>query len=257
MKEARIDARIVPTRFGGSKPARITRTRVIGVGAIAFAALAGVFVLAALPLWSLAPVALAFLVFALVTAIVFRQRKAKTPWSLLRLRAAPAALPASDPWVARLAAALQEGAATDVREQVGELALLVQRLVDHRGAHARERAEIDLVTAPIQRLVELVEGEVRKIAAIDAELADLDEGALVRALAVGEARGEPDEVRDGTLARLDRLRTLEDARGRAFHRLLEAGRLLRRSVELGLAVRDAEVVQAAEVQHALAVLDDA
>ncbi len=255
MKEARIDARIVPTRIKAGEPRTARPTRVIAGGAVGSAVLGGGLVLAGAPVWSLAIVAAMFMVFAIITMAVFRQRKSNRPWSLLRLRAAPAALPASDPWVARLAAALRDGAAADVREQVSELALLVQRLVDHRGTHARERAEIDLVTAPIPRLVELVEAEVRKLVAIDAELAELDEGALVRALAVGEARGEAAEVQSATLARLDRLRTLEDARGRAFHRLLEAGRLLRRSVELGLSVRDAEVVQAAEVRHALAVLD--
>lgn len=255
MKEARIDARIVPTRSTGVAKAPAGRKRVLGVGAVAATAVAGGLVLVGAPVWALPLLGAVFLVFAIITLAVFRQRTAKGPFSLLRLRSAPAALPASDPWVARLAAALHEGAAADVREQVGELALLVQRLVDHRATHARERAEIDLVTAPIPRLVELIEAEVRKLARIDAELAELDEGALVRALAVGEARGEPTEVQSATLARLDRLRTLEDARGRAFHRLLEAGRLLRRSVELGLAVRDADVVQAAEVRHALAVLD--
>ncbi|HJZ88307.1 MAG TPA: protein kinase, partial [Polyangia bacterium] len=66
--------------------------------------------------------------------------------ALAQLREAPVALPAADPLLKRLAALLTADAAPDVREQVGELALLVQRLVEHRRAAVREQVEIDLVT---------------------------------------------------------------------------------------------------------------
>jgi len=197
------------------------------------------------------------LTLAVVLGVVHarRQRAAKRQVPpLVRLRAAPAALPASDPLVARLAALLQDGPPEDLREQVGELALAVQRLVDHRAHHAAEAAEIDAVTAPVDDLVGLVDAQVRAIRRIDAELTELDEGVLVRALAAAEARGDPQAVREELLHGLDRLRALEDARAQRFHRLLEASRLARRAVELGLAVRDPEQEHERQVAAALAVL---
>jgi hypothetical protein len=173
---------------------------------------------------------------------------------LVRLRSAPVALPASDPLVARLAALLQHDPPADLREQVGELALAVQRLVDHRVRNAGEVKEIDAVTAPVAELVRLIELQAQAIARIDVELRELDEGALVRALAAAEARREPPAAREELLHGLDRLRALEDARARRFHRLLEASRLARRAVELGLAVRDPEVEHEQQVAAALAAL---
>jgi hypothetical protein len=175
---------------------------------------------------------------------------------LLRLRRAPVALPASYPQVARLAALLQADAPADLREQVGELALAVQRLVDHRVRNVAEAKEIDAVTAPVVELVRLVEIQARAIARIDAELRGLDEGALVRALAAAEARREPPAAKDELLHGLDRLRALEEARAHRFHRLLEATRLARRAVELGLAVRDPEAEHERQVAAALAALDE-
>jgi hypothetical protein len=255
MKDAGIDGRVAAPK---AMQRRATGP-ILAMSTLAVAAIVGGLLVVGAPVWALLiPVAVLFVVCMIVVGIAARKKKTpkiRTP--LLRLRSAPAALPASDPWVARLADVLREGAAADVREQVGELALLVQRLVDHREAHAREQAEIDMVSAPIGALVELVEREVRGLATIDAELAELDEGALVRGLAVSDARGEPAASREQLLADLDRLRALEDRRGRAFHRLLEAGRLLRRAVELGLSVRDADVAHRAEIDHALAVLGGA
>ncbi len=175
--------------------------------------------------------------FAVMVPIVYVARKrslrAQRP-PLATLRAAPAALPASDPLVARLAALLGHDTPRDVRARVGELALLVQRLCDRRGSGIADAAAIDLVTRPIEPLVGLIEREVRAIADIDAALRDLDEATLVRAIAVSDARGNPDGRRAELVAGLDRLRALEDTRAAHMSRLLEAGSLLRRSVEMAL-----------------------
>lgn len=194
----------------------------------------------------------------LTTYLIMRARRKKRPKpGMLALREAPAALPASDPHVSRLAALLDASTPADVREQVGELALLVQRLVDHRGgvvSGQAERAEIDMVSEPVAPLVALVETQVRALTRIDAELAELDEGRIVRALAASEAREDPRADREDLLDGLDRLRGLEDARARAFHRLLEASSLLRRAVDLGLAVADPGAEHARNVQLALHAL---
>lgn len=196
------------------------------------------------------------LVATLATARRRRVRRARTRDPILRLRAAPAALPASDPWVGRVAALLKPGTAIDVREQIGELALLLQRLVDHRLEHARERAEIEAVTAPVAELVGLIERTVLELDAHDRELAELDEGELVRQLARSEARGDAAERTRLQLA-LERLRVLEEARAAALHRLLEAGSLVRRSVELGLGVRDAQLEHERWVAASLRALSPA
>ena len=114
-----------------------------------------------------------------------------------------------------------------------------------------------MVTAPVESLVGLIEREIAGLAAIDSELAGppgLDEGELVRRIARSEARGEPDSerapIRDGLL----RLRTLEDERARAMHRLLDAAGLVRRAVALGLGVRDPDVEHARLVAASLAAL---
>ncbi|MCA9710168.1 MAG: hypothetical protein KDK70_30290, partial [Myxococcales bacterium] len=62
-------------------------------------------------------------------------------------------------------------------------------------------------------------------------------------------------AREELLAGLDRLRALEDARARRFHRLLEATRLAHRAVELGLAVHDGEAQHERQIAAALASLE--
>ena len=59
----------------------------------------------------------------------------------------------------------------------------------------------------------------------------LDEGTLVRALAASEARGETRARRLELLEGLERLRTLEEQRGRHLSGLLEAASLLERAVQ--------------------------
>ncbi|MGB1016689.1 MAG: protein kinase domain-containing protein, partial [Nannocystaceae bacterium] len=58
-----------------------------------------------------------------------RKRKRQPSIGFVELRASPAALPASDPLVSTLASQLTDATAADVREQIGEMALLIQRLV--------------------------------------------------------------------------------------------------------------------------------
>ncbi len=173
-----------------------------------------------------------------------------------RLRALPAALPASDPLVARLAALLRPGVPGDVRDVVGELALLVQRLVDHRARYVRDHRELDMLTAPVEPLVGAVERLAHLLDQIGRELADLDEGAMVRALAVSTARGEGERERAPILVGLDRLRALEDRRAEVFHRLLEARSLLTRTVELGLAVHDEGLEHERQLALAVAALGE-
>lgn len=205
-----------------------------------------------------------FLTLAAVSAIVLlatraginaAARKQKPP--LLRLRAAPAALPASDPLVARLAALLSQkpgdkALAPELRELVGSLALAVQRLVDHRANAPGAAAEIDALTAPVAPLVDLIVTQVERVRAIDHALADLDEGTLVRALATSEARGEPPARRAELLAGLDTLRALEDERALLLHRLLETESLLRRAVDVGIKIRDEDAEHTRRIAVALA-----
>ena len=175
---------------------------------------------------------------------------------VLTLREAPAALPAGDQLVARLWSSIQ-GAQPDVVEQLTELALLVQRLADRRAELlGGARAEMDAVTAPLEPLVAILEKQVAGLAALDRELATLDEGVMVRALAASEARGEPAGKREPILSGLDRLRSLEDARVAHMRRLLDASALLRRTVELGLRVVDEESLQRAELEAARALLEE-
>jgi hypothetical protein len=176
---------------------------------------------------------------------------------LVRLRATAAALPASDALVARLCAQLP-GSAPDVRQVVGQLALLVQRLVEHRAERAGARgatAELEAMARPVAPLVELVCRAIAALAAIDADLAELDEGALVRAAAASEARGEPRARRLELLDGLERLRTLEEQRGRHLSGLLEAASLLERAVDLALATPDPDAVYEREIRLALASLE--
>jgi len=184
--------------------------------------------------------------------------------SLYQLRPEPAALPASDPLVARMAALLDETAAgrtpADVRAQLGELALLIQRLVDRRAelTGLTEVQELELLTAPVEPLVAELERRVPELARCDAELAELNEAAMVRALGVIDATitdpGKRKLERERLLDGLDRLRSLEDRRMTGFHRLLEAATLLRRAIDLGLDVQDPAAEQERRVRLALAAL---
>lgn len=211
--------------------------------------LVGLFGLEAL--WGL-PVAIAAGAISL-GRLLNRQSEQRSP-PAFRLRPMPAALPASDPLVARLAALLDSDPPADVRDIVGQMALLVQRLVDHRAQTLGQAHEIDVLTAPVEPLVAAVEDLVGRLGEIGRELRELDEGAMVRALAAAEARAEGPEALEPILRGLDRLRGLEDQRARIFHRLLEARTLLQRTVDLGLAVQDPVQAHERQVQLALATL---
>lgn len=181
----------------------------------------------------------------------------RTPGAF-RLREAPVALPASDPFVARLSALLDSSPPADVRAVAADLALLVQRLVDHRATlHGVGAAELDVVTAPIEPLVGAVERSVGQLIALSKELGSLDEGAMVRALAAAEARDDPAHAREPILAGLDRLRGLEDQRATVLHRLLELQALLHRTVTMGLTVQDPAAAHERDMQRALASLEHA
>jgi len=178
---------------------------------------------------------------------------------LAQLRAAPAALPASDALVATVAATLTAARSPDVRARIEEIALLVQRVCDAKAALAARdaagAAEADRVTAPVRPLVELARATAEAIEAIDHQLTSLDEGALVRALARCDARHEAPELRHDLLAGLDTLRQLEEQRSTLFGRLLEITSLLRSAVAVGLAQASALRSDDVEVAHALAALD--
>jgi hypothetical protein len=176
---------------------------------------------------------------------------------MARLRAGPAALPASDPLVARLAALLTTARSPDLRERVSELALLVQRVCDQRAERSsHDTIEVDAIVAPLVPLIDLIVTHVRDVARVDDDLADLDEGAMVRALAASEARREPAIRREPLLAGLDRLRGLEDQRSKRMQQLLEASSLLRRAVTLSLGHGIAERADQAELALARAALED-
>ncbi len=191
-------------------------------------------------------------VLGIIAAISARRKPSRA--ALFQLRPTPAALPASDPLVSRLASLLHEQPSADVREQLAELALLTQRLVDHRAQVIGERAELDRIIEPIEPLITLIEQQTRSLIEIDRELANLDEGAMVRALGSSEARSETAASRTPILDGLDRLRTLEDQRARTLHRLLSASDLLRRTADLGLAVHDPEAAHRRQIALALHAL---
>ncbi len=194
--------------------------------------------------------------FAL-TAVASEQISASKTHAHYRLRERPAALPASDPLVARLAKLLAGEVPGDVRGVVGELALLVQRLVDHRAALLGDQArEVAVLTEPLHPLIAAVERHVDELQRIGTELAALDEGAMVRALGASEARRETTEVRAPILDGLDRLRVLEDQRAALFHRLLEAKSLLERTVRMGLAIHDPAREHDRQVALAMATLGE-
>lgn len=198
-----------------------------------------------------------FVVFMVLMGMLGNHLAAKKTYPHYRLRELPAALPASDPLVARLANLLRGDVPGDVRGVVGELALLVQRLVDHRatllGAQVRE---VDVLTAPLRPIVDAIERHAAELQHTSTELASLDEGAMVRALAASEARREPPAARESILDGLDRLRVLEEQRAAGFHRLLEAKSLLERTVRLGLGVHDPAREHDRQVALALAALGE-
>ncbi len=238
-----------------TRPAARKQRRILGGLAGTLMAATVVLAVAAAPVVAIS-VGMVGAIGLLTAYLIMKAKRKKKPRpGMLRLRPAPAALPASDPLVSRLAALLDASAPADVRDQVGELALLVQRLVDHRAGLRAEKAELDMVTEPVEPLVKLIETRVRAVATIDAELSSLEEGAIVRALAASEARGEPRSARMELLDGLDRLRALEEQRATAFHRLLEASTLLRRAVDLGLSVKDPAAEHERNVALALRALE--
>ncbi len=191
-----------------------------------------------------------------------RSRTVPTPPKpLLRLRAAASALPASDPLVAQLAALLTTGdghppLAPDLRMRIEEVAVGVQRWVDAQaGLTADGRRAVAGLTEPIAPLVSLVVATATQIAELDRELATLDEGTLVRALAASVACRQPASARAELLTGLDRLRALEDQRAALIGRLLEAATLLGRVIELGLARAGTEAIADVELRLATLALD--
>lgn len=214
-----------------------------------------------------APVGIGIL--AIVAAVI----GALSSWSMSRaavrasrrvpigqLRATPAALPAGDALVATIASVLSTAKSPDVRARLDELASLVQRLCDAKaalaGATSADRADADRVTAPVKPLVELARTTTEAIEAIDQQLATLDEGAIMRALARCEARKEAPELRIDLLAGLDTLRQLEEERASLMRRLLELTSLTRSAVALGLDLVANLRSDDVEVAHALAALDE-
>ena len=189
---------------------------------------------------------------AIAGGIGWLTRRAPRSGPLIRLRDAPAALPASDALVARLCAQLP-AASEDVRDTVAELAVLIQHLVDQR-ARQPGVGDLDRLTRPLAPLVDQVCAAVADLAAIDAQLDQLDEGTLVRALAANEARGEPRARRLDLLDGLERLRTLEEQRSRHLSGLLEATSLIERTLKLAFDAVDADAAYQRDIQLALASL---
>jgi hypothetical protein len=241
---------------------RIVRPAALRNTGLAMAALVGgtvalAFALAAFglsPWWIIGP---AIPLFFALMAVANEHMGARKTHAHYRLRERPAALPASDPLVARLAKLLGGDVPGDVRGVLGELALLVQRLVDHRATLLGPQArEVEMLTAPVEPIVAAVERHAAELERISSELSTLDEGAMVRALSASEARREPDTARAPILEGLDRLRALEDQRAALFHRLLEAKSLLERTVRMGLAIHDPAREHDRQVALALATLGD-
>lgn len=166
------------------------------------------------------------------------------------LRATPAMLPASDAHVAAVASALTAATAPDVRARLEELATLVQRLCDANHALAGDATP----QAPIAELIELARRTAEAVDAIDGQLATLDEGAIVRALARSEARHEAHALRVDLLAGLDTLRRLEDQRAVLIGRLLEITSLARTAIERDLARAAAVASDDLEVARAFEAL---
>lgn len=254
-----LDVRPVAPRY----PRRWTKAGVAVIAAT-IATIVGLGQLAGMGGWQI----LVGFVGALAAIIAFARASAlatdQSIRPLYRLRDQPAALPASDPLVARLAAMLDGTSAgptpADVRAALAELALLVQRLVDRRAelTGLDEVRELELLTGPVEPLVTELEARVRALARCDRELGQLDEATMVRALTAIDAREDDPAKRELERGRLldglDRLRALEDRRTALFHGVLEASNLLRRAVDLGLGVHDPAAEQQRRVQLALAAL---
>ncbi|MBV1858297.1 MAG: protein kinase [Nannocystaceae bacterium] len=207
------------------------------------------------PIW--APTLVVFIVAAGAMLVRFSNSAIeKRAPGMFRLREVPVALPASDPFVARLSTLLQANPSSDVRAVIADLALVVQRLVDHRAALLGTNTdELEMVTAPVESLVSAVERSADGLTAISTELSRLDEGGMVRALAASEARKDPPSVRHPILKGLDQLRALEDQRAAVFHRLLEVQTLLHRTVAMGLALQNPAAQHERDMEHALATLE--
>lgn len=258
LRAAGLKVRIRP-RADVGRAARSARRwfQVGGAGVVGGVGLgvAGLGVVAAAPVIALGAIAL------VLGAAARGRARAKPKPALLRLRSAPAALPASDPLIAQLAGLLmttdgQAPLAADVRARIEEVAVWVQRLVDARAAQVGgDRPPATDLTAPVAPLVAVVVATARAVAALDGELATLDEAALVRALAASVARRDPPTRRADLLTGLDRLRALEDQRATLIGRLLEAATLLGRVVELGLARAGADATTDAELRVAALALD--
>lgn len=226
----------------------------IGVTVVLIAVFSALVQLTTAPIWGSALVVFIAAAVAMLLRFSNSAIEKRSPGAF-RLRETPVALPASDPFVARLSTLLQASPPADVRAILADLALVVQRLVDHRTAlRDSQRDESDWVTAPVDALVSAVERSVKRLAAVSTELSTLDEGAMVRALAASEARGDAPSVRQPILDGLDRLRALEDQRSVMFHRLLEVQALLHRTVTMGLAVQDPAAQHERNMERALATL---
>lgn len=156
---------------------------------------------------------------------------------LVRLSTGPAALPAVDPRVVRLTDLLELDLAGDVREHLGLVSVLLQRVADHRARllDLEDQLEDDRLSEPLDPLVDEVVSAVQELASIDAELHGLDETAIVRGVCIARARQAAAHEIEPRLTALDRLSALQDLRARAFDRLLLAAELLRRTAALGLA----------------------
>ena len=208
-------------------------------------------------LWAaLGGVALATCGIGMLAIGMVRRRTAKRPPvpALSELRQSPLALPSSDPFVARLGALLGTGLADDVREQVSQLALLVQRLCDHRTGNDDAADTLNMLLEPLSKVVDMICQEVLSITAIDQDMKALDEGTLIRAMAASEARGEDSSRRAHYLEGLDKLRQLEDRRAEHMGALLQAATLLKRSVHLGLSETHSRLLESSRVTMALAQL---
>jgi len=238
---------------------RILRGMLAGSGIVAVASIVAISVGGAGAALGAAGLPIAAMVGVIAALRNHRAKAQAKRLPLAQLRAAPAALPASDALVAAVAATLTAARSPDVRARIEEIALLVQRVCDARAELAARdaagAAEAERVTAPVRPLVELAGTTAGAIGDIDHQLSSLDEGALVRALARCDARREAPELRHDLLAGLDTLRQLEEERSRLFGRLLEITSLLRAAVALGLAQASALRSDDVEVAHALAALD--
>ena len=145
----------------------------------------------------------------------------------LQLAARPT-LPMTAPDARRIHALIVDGLPEHTREMLGDVAVALQRLADHRQtANASDDDELEMVLEPMPEVLDQLETVARELIQVDRAQGELDEGALVRALFRG----------DGTmLEALDRVRELEDAHTALSNQLLDSAALARRVVTLGLDV---------------------